>query len=1032
MTEPNMNPQNDLLDNLLSDFLDESDELLTQLNRKLLELDEWVQSLDDGAAGRYDADLLNEMFRAAHSLKGLSAMFGLTDINNLTHKIENVFDAARKDQLAITPDVTELMFMGVDQLAALIELVKDPDREPVESTGVLERIGQVLRGAGAEKAQGGQKDVEHLWQDDAGSAPPEQPDPLAELTDEKDLPEKYLAIFVDETEVALDELSEILLAMEGGGNPDQVKSLLVTAHRIKGSAASIGLNRAAKLAHLMEDELQKLVEEQASLSTELTDALLGCTDALRQFISRLRQGEVDAELLSTAARRLLYGPHPASSSATQVPAGGASANAPKTFAQRLDSLVEEIRAGLKAVDAESVCAATGITLDRLAQVGDDSTDLKQLRELASYLDRPRTLSAPPALEPGEALYTGEVRFEAGFGLAGMKASLIYEKLQKLGSVSHCRPAAERLEDLSNLTSFSFRVRSSQPQERLAEQLRVAGVQHSMLQRLAESSCETASEPAPAPTPAAVDPTPSAQGKEAADAPVRNEAEREADPVGRSTPTDAARPAAVSKTATDAKSRSNEAGSRPVETLRVGIDRLDTLMNLAGQLVITKAQFAQITDKLQSALAGKQSLSQFQRVMLELDKLAQGDSLRVDGNHVPTQLRMFHDQAKRIQGDLKAVGQELQSTTAARDCVKELLETIHQLNRVSDGIQQAVMDTRMVPIGPMFARFNRVVRDIARAAGKEIRLNIRGEKTELDKRMIDELSDPLIHMVRNSADHGIESPDARQAAGKPREGTVTLEAFHRGNSIVIRVSDDGKGLDTEAIVRKCVKNGILNPGDADKMTAQDIYQMIWMPGMSTAEKITDVSGRGMGMDIVKSKIDALNGTVDIDSSPGRGTTMTIRLPVTLAILPSLMVEIGSGVFALPMESVAEIVSSRDHGRSSVHGKDVVVVRGRPISLVRLRELLNFNASPDPAGASDLEGAERESNLVIVGETGKGIGLAVDRVLGEEDVVIKSIAENYRNVPGIAGASILGNGRVALILDVPALIDMAASNAACATG
>jgi two-component system chemotaxis sensor kinase CheA len=283
------------------------------------------------------------------------------------------------------------------------------------------------------------------------------------------------------------------------------------------------------------------------------------------------------------------------------------------------------------------------------------------------------------------------------------------------------------------------------------------------------------------------------------------------------------------------------------------------------------------------------------------------------------------------------------------------------------------------------------------------------------------------MVRNSADHGIELPEVREAAGKPRRGSVALEALHRGNSIVIRISDDGQGLNTDRIVRKCVEKGILTEADAEKMTPRQVHQMIWEPGMSTAEKVTGVSGRGMGMDIVKSKIEGLNGAVDIESTPGRGTTMTIKLPVTLAILPSLMVDIGGDVFAMPMEAVTEIVSVGTDRVTTVRGQQMATVRGRVISLVRLDDMLSFHRADSDADAL----RSKDNTLVIVGEAGREVGLAVDRVVGEEDVVIKSIAENYKNVPGIAGASILGDGRISLILDIPALIEIVATKAANAT-
>ncbi len=484
--------------------------------------------------------------------------------------------------------------------------------------------------------------------------------------------------------------------------------------------------------------------------------------------------------------------------------------------------------------------------------------------------------------------------------------------------------------------------------------------------------------------------------------------------------------AKAKPVQESEPRLTDVGQRPTETVRVDIDRLDHLMDLAGQLVINKAQFVQIGDRFRGSLGCKHSEQALNRISAELDRMGGQMVLRLDGEQSAAVQEGIRSHVRRIQNELEPLRREVEAFSRARVVVEDLFEAIHQLGRVSDGIQQSVMDTRMVPIGPLFARFRRVVRDITRANGKQARLEIRGENTELDKRMIDELNDPLVHLVRNSVDHGIESPEVREAAGKPREGTVTLDALHRGNSIVIEVRDDGKGLDADRILRKCLEKGMVTKADADKMTTQQIYQKIWEPGFSTAEKVTEVSGRGMGMDIVKSKIDDLSGTVDIASTPGQGTTITIKLPLTLAILPSLMVEIRGDVFAIPMEAVAEIVSVAPNQVNSVQGRQMACVRGRTVALLRLGNLLSFHG----AGA-DAAAPSAETTLVIVGEAGQEIGLAVDRVIGEEEVVIKSIADNFANVPGIAGASILGDGRISLILDIAGLVEIVSKKAACAT-
>jgi len=422
------------------------------------------------------------------------------------------------------------------------------------------------------------------------------------------------------------------------------------------------------------------------------------------------------------------------------------------------------------------------------------------------------------------------------------------------------------------------------------------------------------------------------------------------------------------------------------------------------------------------LGTKHSSQVLDNVFSTLSKIADGDGRHGQEFNAQTELDNLRSHARRICNDLESVRRDVGVLSQVRVSVNDLVETIHQLDRVSDGIQQSVMDTRMLPIGPLFARFKRVIRDITRSNGKSINLVVNGEKTELDKRMIDELGDPLIHMVRNSADHGIEAPEVREAAGKPREGTVSLNAFHRGNSIIIEVSDDGKGLDADGIRRKALDKGLVTEADLEKMTQHQIYQLIWEPGLSTAQKVTEVSGRGMGMDIVKSKIEDLSGTVDLESELGKGTTLTIKLPLTLAILPSLMVDIDSDIFAMPLESVVEIVSIKKQDLSTVHGQKTARVRGRVISMVALDEIFQWNQTDK----NDARENSEETTLVIVEEDGQELGLAVDSVLGEEDIVIKSMAENYRNVVGIAGASILGDGRVSLILDLAALIEMSSNS------
>lgn len=443
------------------------------------------------------------------------------------------------------------------------------------------------------------------------------------------------------------------------------------------------------------------------------------------------------------------------------------------------------------------------------------------------------------------------------------------------------------------------------------------------------------------------------------------------------------------------------------------------MNLAGELVINRARFVQVHGRFRTVFDGKNVgyiVDDIEGRLARLgDRLEQMRSAGGNGDHladVTSDLARLRQAFTPVRGLTHRVHE-------LRTSMHDFDEALHALTRVSDGIQKQIMGTRMVPIGPTFNRFKRVVRDIAKSSGKQINLVLHGEATELDKRMIDELADPLTHMVRNSVDHGLEMPDVRVANGKPPVGTVILEASHRGNSICIEVSDDGGGINLERVKAKALENGLTTEAQLAKMSEREIIQFVMQPGFSTAPVVTDLSGRGMGMDIVRSKIEKLSGTVEIDTTPGKGTRVVIKLPLTLAILTSMVVRIGEGIYAIPLESVAEIIKVARTDVQHIQRRRVVVVRERIVPVVTFEEVFQ-TAQPELQSSTR---RDEELTLLIVGLENERLGLVVDSLLGQEDVVIKSIAENYRNVRGIAGASIRGDGAVSLILDVGALIEMA---------
>jgi len=386
-------------------------------------------------------------------------------------------------------------------------------------------------------------------------------------------------------------------------------------------------------------------------------------------------------------------------------------------------------------------------------------------------------------------------------------------------------------------------------------------------------------------------------------------------------------------------------------LRVDASRIDTVMNLVGEMIIGK--------------------SMLQRAMTELERRHAKDP---------------------IHG--------------------KLADALGFQSRVLNELQKSVMKIRMVPVEHLFRRFPRIVRDVARLRNKDISLELAGQTTDLDKGILDALADPMAHLVRNAADHGIESPAERQAAGKSPRGTVRLNAYHDGDQVVIEVSDDGKGLDREKIIRRAVERGIMTADAAAQLSERESLQLIFAPGLSTADEITEISGRGVGLDVVKSSLEALKGTVELDSIPGRGTTFRLMVPLTLASIRALLFRVNGRLYAVPLGSVAEITRITESGIHRIDDHEVFQLREQVLTLVRLDRL-----EPKFAGASE---QGKRIFVIVIGTGGRRFGLAVDSLMGEEELVIKALEDQLVTSPIISGASILGDGTVVLILNVPSVV------------
>lgn len=375
--------------------------------------------------------------------------------------------------------------------------------------------------------------------------------------------------------------------------------------------------------------------------------------------------------------------------------------------------------------------------------------------------------------------------------------------------------------------------------------------------------------------------------------------------------------------------------------------------------------------------------------------------------------------ERLDALINTVGElVIAQSMVAQDMVghinasQRLGRNMGHLGKITRELQELSMSMRMVPIAAVFQKMSRLVRDVARKAGKEINLVLTGKETELDRNVVEAISDPLVHMVRNAADHGVESPDVREANGKPRVGTIELKAYHQSGNVVIEIIDDGKGLDKARILKKAIANGIVEEGA--EMSDQDIFKLVFHAGLSTAEKITDISGRGVGMDVVKKNVEALRGRIDIASTPGKGSTFSIRLPLTLAVIDGLVVKVGPERYILPITSIEQSIRPKPEQLSTVQGRgELCLIRGQTVPLYRLHRI--FNVKPKFEDAS-------QSLVVIVQDNDRRCCLLVDELLGQEQVVIKSLGEALGSVPGTSGGAILGDGNVSLILDVPGIMDL----------
>jgi two-component system chemotaxis sensor kinase CheA len=716
---------------------------------------------------------------------------------------------------------------------------------------------------------------------------------------------EYLAIFSEEATDQLREWEESLLALEKSpGDKEPLNNMFRAIHTLKGSAGFIGFDGLQKLAHDLESSLSSVRDGARRYDGALGDLLFKGLDLARSLIDLFTNGQDPggraAADLDVEGFLARLAALADASGTRDAPGAPSSAGSSKAAAAAPKG-------------AAAVAPVSKAARPKAAPPAAAAAAPPAVPSTAAKAAPPKTAGTPEA-SPGthEAQSPARsctlvVRIEGQNREAYLRSCLVKARLDRLGTVTDMQPSPEVLRESTEPFVYSVTMSAGADAAEIASSVSIDQVSVA---------------PAPIEAPEA----PRAQSSE--------------------------QPAEAGK------------GTRPEEVVRVSVQKLDTLLNLVGELVIHNSGFVATTQQLR----------------------------------------------------------EKYGKTAA---IYDLEEKTEALSAITRDLQDGIMKARMLPIASVFNRFRRVVRDLAKSSGKSVMLDVFGEETEIDKKVIDRIGEPLVHLVRNAVDHGLEPTSERTSAGKPEAGTIRLGAYQEGDHICIEVSDDGRGLDRGAILSKALEKGLISSEEAPRASAEQVLGFIFLPGFSTALKVSDISGRGVGMDAVKRAVDEMNGNVRVKSTPGAGTTVTISLPLTMAIITAVLVEASGSTYAIPMSAVREIVKTSDSILRTVGTRRIILLRSEVLALVNLAGALKD-------GQDVVEAARAGRPVIVVDFEGRKIALEVDEIHGSREVVIKSLSRHYREVEGLIGASILGNGKIALIVDVETMISRHHGGARVITG
>lgn len=793
--------------------------------------------------------------------------------------------------------------------------------------------------------------------------------------------EELLKDFFAEAEQQVEQLESNILVIENDpSNHEAIDEIFRAAHTLKGGSATVEMMELSHFTHTVEDVLDEIRSDRLKVDEDVVDLLLTSIDVIKAMLEARQNGSIYEENIDSIVEKL-HG---------YIPQKGgkatAKAAAPKAAPKPAPAPVPQ------PTEAAPAASANALVLPDITE--DDFVELKQ------------------TCEGNQKLWCIAVKFDESNPMNTVGGIQVFAALKNVGNVLKTVPDFDALYEDQFYENVFYYVATEADGPEIEDCAFLSDVTLITDAHLLEDyTTGTAADPSVAKSVASAP----VQAAPAASAPItpsddlpagKNMTAAQSELLSDILNDNVLKPEVKKEEKKAEPKKGAAAHAQQGSILRVDSRRIDNLLNLVSEAVINKASFNQL------AMQNAAELSRFQSIEAEYK-----ERLHNLFDKLPDYMEQIKEGVSSVDirksilkeyGTLSNIFDEYESE--AKNISGKFRSYTQNLGTIAGDLQEGVMKIRMVPINQIFSRFPRVVRDLQRDLNKKIDLVIEGEDTELDKSVVEDLLDPIMHCIRNSVDHGIEAPEARTAAGKPETGTILLKASNEGNQIVIEIKDDGAGIDVEKVRKKAVDRGLIHPDKA--VTEQDAFNLIMQPGFSTADKISNISGRGVGLDVVKTMINNLKGTISINSAKGKGTSFIIKLPLTLAIIQGLLVRVGKEVYSIPIANVIESQCINISEINHIDNYEIMNVRNEVISVLRLSRLFGI---PETVKSD-------ECYIVIVGTQEKKIGVMVDALIGEEDVVIKPLKDQFTNSPGIAGASILGDGSVSLIIDVGQLLEL----------